>query len=205
MKKIFLWIVILLLFYSVTAQTPSEKSYVLDLKYALKSDSFELLGIEISNSGSPNYVLDSADYYLEFSEFENKEKLFFNVPNVVYSEPDPNIDMFDEQGNQIYFPNEADIVTKEEVTEFTLVVPYFEEAGKLIVKDAKGKEKLSVDLTALKLSKKNDSKEVEPKGNEFDFGKDILKNPIILPALLVITLIVAIIFVGELRNEKQKN
>ncbi|MEK6972430.1 MAG: hypothetical protein AABW72_00080 [archaeon] len=205
MKKIFLLTFILLLFYSVAAQTLSEKSYVLDLKYTLKSDSFELMGIEIYNSGSPNYVLDSADYYFEFSDFENKEKFFFEVPNIVYTEPDPSIDMFDEQGTQIYFPDETDIIGKEEVTDFTLVVPYSENANKLIIKDAKGKEKLSVDLTALKPSEKPDSKLDEPKGKEFDFNRDVLKNPSILPILLIATLIVAILFRRELKNEKQKD
>ncbi|PIU21856.1 MAG: hypothetical protein COT15_00185 [Candidatus Diapherotrites archaeon CG08_land_8_20_14_0_20_34_12] len=202
-EKIFL-IALLLLLSSVAAQTQTEKSYVLTMKYTLKSDSFELLGINVVDGDSPDYVLESADYYAEFANGDGP-KYFFNVPNIVYSEPDPDINMFDEQGNQIYFPDEADIINKEEITEFSIVLPYSETSDKLSIKDKTGKEKLSVDLTALKMEKKLESEMAEPKGNKFDFSRDVLKNPIILPILLIATLIIAIIFVRELKNEKQKS
>lgn len=203
MKKTFIFALLLIFCSATFAQTQAEKSYVLDLKYTLKSDSFELLGIELVNSDSPNYVLDSADYYFEFNNAQDAEKFFFNVPNVVYSEPNSDINMFDEQGNQIYFPDASDIITKEEVTEFTIVAPYFEEADKLIVRDVKGNEKLNVDLSALKAEKKLDAENDESKGKGFDFNKDILKNPVILPILLIVTLIVAIIFLRELKKEEK--
>jgi hypothetical protein len=203
MKEKILLVSLLLLLTSVCAQTQDEKSYVLDLKYTLKTDSFELLNIELANSGSPNYVLDSADYYFEYNNAQDKEKFFFMVPNVIYSEPDSDINMFDDYGNQIYFPDEADIVTKEEVTEFSIVLPYSETGNKLSIKDKTGKEKLTIDLAELKKT----AQTAEIKKQEEDKGtKETASNyGQYIPILVILTIIVAIIFLREWKNEKEKN
>src|SRR3989344_3549794 len=57
----------------------------------------------------------------------------FNFPLEVHTAPDPN--WFDERGNQIYFPGRNETTIIKESANVELILPYYENAQRIVIKD----------------------------------------------------------------------
>ena len=82
-------------------------------------------------------------YNLSIISFNDKALYseMFNFPLETHYAPDPR--WFDSKGNQIYFPSENETTAIKDTATVELMLPYFENAYQIRVKDAEGVEVLS--------------------------------------------------------------
>lgn len=151
MKKYFLLIVFILFLSIVFAETTQYNVFSLTIHYKngelSKEDAFL---IQSSQKIEPSKI---GDYSLKMYSFNN-ELLYESKFSISLEKNfEPNPDWFDDEGNQIVFPNETSISTVDE-TSFTLFVPYFHNVEKIkIFKDEK--LKLEIDLSEFSICNEN--------------------------------------------------
>jgi hypothetical protein len=105
-----------------------------------------LIKIDLIDGPSPDRLSQpEIGYTLKMFSFENEVLYSFKFsinPEKLYAPPK---EWFDEEGNQIYIPNET--ISVENETNIVLVFPYFKNAEKVNIYDSDDSLILSVDVS----------------------------------------------------------
>lgn len=137
--------------------------------------------IEAENIG---YDMGSEEgYSLKLFNKKESHEIKFQPSGVIYIDL-PSKDLFDENGEQIYFPTIEETIQVKEKTGHTLLLPYLENAEMQIMDD-KGKTKLKINLQE-EVEKQFSDMEKEPQQEKMPLSNQIIFGVGLLLILLII-------------------
>jgi hypothetical protein len=142
--KILMGIAFVLLLFSYVSAVPTQKVYILTLKYSDGAVSKEGLYV---TKGFYNPSKEEGDWLLEVISFGGEvlysQKFGFHLERY-YA---PSTDWFDEDGKQIYIPSEEESVERLSESVTDLAIPYFENAEKMNIYDKNKAKVLEIDIS----------------------------------------------------------
>lgn len=142
MKKIVLLMALVCLIPLSFAQ---EHAFLVSFSYDLNSDSFSFNSVKIIDAENIGYDKGSEEgYSLKLFNEKESHEIKFQPYGVIYLDL-PSKELFDENGEQIYFPTIEETIQVKEKTEHAMLLPYLENAEMQIMDD-KGKTKLKINL-----------------------------------------------------------
>ncbi|HLD06981.1 MAG TPA: hypothetical protein VJC16_05635 [Candidatus Nanoarchaeia archaeon] len=147
MSKVIVSIMLLVVSMSAVYAVEKERVYQIMLKYDKGAITQEDVIVTMGFPQQRKLSLPD-DYRLEVVSFSDKMVYTarFSFPLEIVSEPDPS--WFDEQGNQIYFPNaaEAGHILLDEAEQL-VIAPYFKDGEQVNVYDKNNELALEIDIS----------------------------------------------------------
>lgn len=144
MKKIILLLALLCSFPLVFAQE-EEYGFLVSFTYDLNSDSFSFDSVRIIERGEMSFEQGSEEgYSLKVFSGTEEYEIKFKTTHTIYVDP-PRDELFDENGEQKYFPEIDEVIQVMEQTQQVMFLPYMDNARMRII-DEEGNEKLEIDL-----------------------------------------------------------
>ncbi|PIN93935.1 hypothetical protein COU54_01060 [Candidatus Pacearchaeota archaeon CG10_big_fil_rev_8_21_14_0_10_31_24] len=181
-KKIYF--VFVLMFLVLVSASQSQEVYVLNLKYDNgEISATSLLKTEGYFSNSVNEPEEG--YLLEVISLDDSVLYSQKFDFILESHSEPDSSWFDEQGNQIYFPNVSETTEFLNSSYVELIFPYYESAREIRVSDSKGNKLISLSVNADLDIKDSLEGNVEAK-NGFNKGNNLLIISGVIVGLIII-------------------
>lgn len=194
MKKM---ILLLILIFLLPLSFAQEFAFLVSFSYDLNSDSFAFDSAKIIEGENIGFEQGNEEGYAlkVFSETDSYE-IKFKPESIIIIDP-PAEELFDENGEQIYFPNVDEVIQVQEKTQHTMLLPYMDNA-KMKILDSEGKTKLEIDL------QEEINKQFPELQKEAEKEKTQTKDQTINLAIIIAVLIVAYFFINKTRKNKRK-
>ncbi len=141
-KKLILFLALICLLPLVFA----EHAFLVSFEYDSGSDIFSFDSVKIIDHKEIEFEEGAEEgYSLKLSSDKNAFEIKFKPVSIAFVDPPSDINMFDENGEQIYFPTMAETVQVQKKTQHSMLLPYMDNA-KMEIFDEKNEKKLEVDL-----------------------------------------------------------
>ena len=193
MKKTILVLGILILFSLQVFALEEEQSLFITITYDLNTDSFILEDIELINLPA-NVISEETGYELVVPGTDFGFK--FQIPNVMFKDLPAEV-LFDENGEQKYFPTEDEVIEIINQVTFDLQVPYSKEVTQVKILSPEGEEKLNITL--------QNADETQANGTDsLDNGEELTPEQISNTALTTIAVILILLSIVAYYLKKKK-